>query len=139
MAFSLELLTPSSPHNQPSVSFPFISLLAIVIIYAMIAYLIIDFVGPEEDLDSQAPVPRDGPSGMSLEELQDLPQYGYSGEASRSCAICLNGYKKGDMYRIFPVCRHIFHCQCIDTWLLRSRSCPICRSPFGCRASLDIV
>lgn len=132
--FFAELLPPNHPSN------PFISFAAIMIMYIVISYLIIDFVSEEEDSSSRDPGSADGHSGMSFEELQDLPWFGYrGGEASKSCAICLDAYKSGNICRALPVCKHFFHTQCIDLWLLRSRSCPICRSPFGLRASLDIV
>lgn len=135
---SAELLTPLIPDHPSN---HFISLVVIVIIYVLVSYLIIDFVSEEEDSSSRAPGSPDGPSGMSFEELQQhLPWFGYRGwEASQSCAICLDAFKIGSVCRTFPICRHIFHSQCIDPWLSRSRSCPICRSPLGQRASLENV
>ena len=26
-------------------------------------------------------------------------------------------------------CKHSFHTQCIDTWLCKSNTCPLCREP----------
>ncbi|OAY28769.2 hypothetical protein MANES_15G089501v8 [Manihot esculenta] len=43
------------------------------------------------------------------------------------CAICLNDYRDGELCRIFPMCKHMFHSDCIDIWLEKSLTCPICR------------
>jgi hypothetical protein len=50
------------------------------------------------------------------------------------CAICLDEYSEGDVFRILP-CGHAFHKPCADKWFLRrhskissdSNSCPICK------------
>ncbi|KAL9973545.1 hypothetical protein ACROYT_G020016 [Oculina patagonica] len=43
-----------------------------------------------------------------------------------SCAVCLDGYKAGDVVRILP-CQHEFHKLCIDPWLVEHRTCPMCK------------
>lgn len=44
-----------------------------------------------------------------------------------SCAVCLDDYKESSVVRWLP-CKHIFHKQCIDTWLLQNSTCPLDRS-----------
>nr|GEY65497.1 zinc finger, RING/FYVE/PHD-type [Tanacetum cinerariifolium] len=44
------------------------------------------------------------------------------------CAVCLEGFKGGDKCRLLPNCRHSFHANCIESWLIRSAACPICRT-----------
>jgi Ring finger domain len=56
-----------------------------------------------------------------------------------SCSICLIDYQHGDTIQRNAFnessisCNHIFHPECIATWIERSRKteCPCCRSPFG--------
>ncbi|XP_033129548.1 NEP1-interacting protein 2 isoform X1 [Brassica rapa] len=42
-----------------------------------------------------------------------------------SCSICLQDYQRGEIVRILPSCRHMFHLPCIDSWFLEHRSCPL--------------
>uniref|UniRef100_T1IUL2 RING-type domain-containing protein n=1 Tax=Strigamia maritima TaxID=126957 RepID=T1IUL2_STRMM len=42
------------------------------------------------------------------------------------CVICLEEEKFGQHVKDLP-CSHVFHSKCIDTWLLKNYSCPLCR------------
>jgi len=48
-----------------------------------------------------------------------------SGE-HKSCVVCMEGFKGGDEQRTLP-CFHSFHRGCIDEWLKRSGTCPVCK------------
>lgn len=42
------------------------------------------------------------------------------------CRVCLREYKLGELVRKLPNCKHKFHADCIDNWLLHSHpTCPI--------------
>lgn len=41
------------------------------------------------------------------------------------CVICLEKFKEGQDVRIVP-CRHEFHKDCVDPWLLSNYTCPLC-------------
>ena len=43
------------------------------------------------------------------------------------CAICQDVIAAGNLVRKLRGCNHIFHVDCIDTWLQRSTVCPQCR------------
>ncbi|XBH67090.1 probable E3 ubiquitin-protein ligase ATL45 [Aegilops tauschii subsp. strangulata] len=45
-----------------------------------------------------------------------------------TCAVCLTEYADGDDLRWLPGCRHAFHRPCLDEWLRRRPSCPLCRT-----------
>lgn len=42
------------------------------------------------------------------------------------CAVCIEPYKATDCIRVLP-CKHEFHKNCIDPWLLEHRTCPMCK------------
>ncbi|WOL12125.1 hypothetical protein Cni_G20890 [Canna indica] len=69
--------------------------------------------------------------GLSLDELKKLPCYEFKIEEKMSdttdCAVCLESFQVGERCRLLPACRHSFHAQCVDSWLLKSSICPICR------------
>jgi len=41
------------------------------------------------------------------------------------CSICLKNIYENDFEK--TLCKHYFHKECIDTWLLTKNSCPLCR------------
>ncbi len=43
------------------------------------------------------------------------------------CAVCLSEFGEADRLRLLPKCKHAFHHDCIDTWLLANSTCPLCR------------
>ncbi|XP_038684809.1 E3 ubiquitin-protein ligase ATL4-like [Tripterygium wilfordii] len=48
------------------------------------------------------------------------------------CAVCLSKFEPHDQLRLLPLCCHVFHAECIDTWLRSNEinhTCPLCRSP----------
>lgn len=49
------------------------------------------------------------------------------GTTFRTCAVCLDEYKIGDTLRVLE-CGHCFHAKCVDAWVARSSSCPVCKS-----------
>ncbi|KAF7806102.1 RING-H2 finger protein ATL56-like [Senna tora] len=71
---------------------------------------------------------------MCREELKNLPCFEYKegkkgGDGSLvDCAVCLESFKVGDLCRFLPMCRHTFHVPCIDSWILNTPICPICRT-----------
>ncbi|KAJ3708994.1 hypothetical protein LUZ61_012699 [Rhynchospora tenuis] len=49
------------------------------------------------------------------------------------CSVCLALLIEGEQVRQLPQCKHIFHAECIATWLPMHMSCPICRSDVDMR------
>ncbi|CAH9129248.1 unnamed protein product [Cuscuta epithymum] len=79
--------------------------------------------------------------GLDAESVESLPAVTYASvvvggeaEAERNeCCICLGLFEEAEMVKVMPDCCHLFHAQCVDTWLSNRSSCPLCR------ASLDSV
>ncbi|KAI4366380.1 hypothetical protein MLD38_022265 [Melastoma candidum] len=77
-----------------------ISCLAIVLfLYSFVAYFMINMLidSFEDWYDSGA---RCENHGMSPEEVRELPWFDYC--QGRSCAVCLDGIRSGEMCRVFP-------------------------------------
>ncbi|CAN8258019.1 unnamed protein product [Cochlearia groenlandica] len=50
-------------------------------------------------------------------------------DGTESCAICLEDMSESEKKPIceLPNCKHLFHEECLVTWLGRHNSCPLCR------------
>ncbi|XP_022717915.1 NEP1-interacting protein-like 1 [Durio zibethinus] len=74
-----------------------------------------------------------GEKGLSRSCIQKLPVHEFhssemiKSREESSCSICLQGLKDGEMARNLPRCGHIFHLNCVDEWLSRQGTCPMCR------------
>jgi hypothetical protein len=70
--------------------------------------------------------------GLSAEELGELPchchELSKAGAVAGDCAVCLEAFQAGDRCRVMPGCEHGLHAACVDSWLRKSRVCPICRA-----------
>ncbi|KAL3642768.1 hypothetical protein CASFOL_013583 [Castilleja foliolosa] len=73
--------------------------------------------------------------GIDEETLTGYPKLLYSEakvshnySSSSCCSICLADYKSSDMLRVLPECGHLFHLKCVDPWLRRHPTCPVCRT-----------
>ncbi|KAJ6929765.1 NEP1-interacting protein-like 1 [Populus alba x Populus x berolinensis] len=75
-----------------------------------------------------------GSKGLPGDSLEKIPKIKItsnnnvdeSGEKV-SCSVCLQDFQLGETVRSLPHCHHMFHLPCIDKWLLRHASCPLCR------------
>ena len=76
----------------------------------------------EKEKDEESEGPRDGAG-------ETAAAAGGSGSDAARCAVCLADYADGDELRRLPGCRHAFHRGCVDQWLRRRPTCPVCRAP----------
>ncbi|KAK6158872.1 hypothetical protein DH2020_006186 [Rehmannia glutinosa] len=51
-----------------------------------------------------------------------------TGTESNTCSICLESYLPKDVVRSIAKCEHCFHAECIELWLRKNRTCPVCRT-----------
>ncbi|KAF8044806.1 hypothetical protein N665_6663s0002 [Sinapis alba] len=71
--------------------------------------------------------------GLDATVIASLPTFtvGANGgdvEAATECAVCLSMFEEQDTVRELPNCKHVFHVDCVDTWLTTCSTCPVCRS-----------
>ncbi|EEF38681.1 RING-H2 finger protein ATL57 [Ricinus communis] len=68
--------------------------------------------------------------GLDPEVIKSLPVYSYyHGEAKYQieCAVCLGEFEEKETVKSIPYCKHMFHLECIETWLKLHVTCPVCR------------
>ncbi|CAM0910406.1 unnamed protein product [Alopecurus aequalis] len=74
-------------------------------------------------------------------DLAKLPEFAYTRSARHSgeggsggdgaqCSVCLDTLQAGEMLRMLPMCKHLYHVECIDMWLASHDTCPLCRAEF---------
>ena len=66
---------------------------------------------------------------LSKDEINLIPLDKYQNEnrTEKICSICYTKYGKEDLIRILK-CKHFFHKECVDDWLLNYNSnCPCCK------------
>ncbi|RYR24541.1 hypothetical protein Ahy_B02g058043 [Arachis hypogaea] len=56
-------------------------------------------------------------------------QEAFSAIEDTQCVICLADFREREVLRIMPKCNHTFHLSCIDIWLRKQSTCPVCRLP----------
>lgn len=136
---------PSSnkPHINPSV-LVIVIILSIVFICSGILHILARCLGRRR---ANTPANLNSPSNSIRGQLQHLftlhdagveqvfidtlPVFLYGSirglKDSADCAVCLNEFANEDRLRLLPKCKHAFHLECIDTWLLSNSTCPLCR------------
>jgi hypothetical protein len=71
------------------------------------------------------------PRPASRRVLSALPRRRCTGGADlkgETCAVCLEPYSPGQLHCTLP-CKHVFHDECIGSWLCEQHTCPTCRLP----------
>lgn len=73
--------------------------------------------GPQQPQQQQSNQPSEAAVQVSASPCAD---------EENKCMICMEQFTEGEMLRTLP-CLHRYHRPCIDEWLHRSTSCPICK------------
>ncbi|CAD6224592.1 unnamed protein product [Miscanthus lutarioriparius] len=73
--------------------------------------------------------------GLDAAVLESFPTMAYAdvkahkaGKGALECAVCLSEFDDDETLRLLPKCSHVFHPDCIDTWLASHVTCPVCRA-----------
>ncbi|MCO5553922.1 hypothetical protein L7F22_007448 [Adiantum nelumboides] len=73
------------------------------------------------------------PAGLKKRHLSTIPSTLFmnlapsQAAATPQCPICLVDFADSARIRVLPLCQHVFHVGCVDTWLVKRSSCPTCR------------
>jgi hypothetical protein len=82
-----------------------------------------------ENLLEQFFNPNEGVAREDLVHLQEVVFRRNSqvtpGEEEK-CAVCFNEFENDERLRRLP-CEHIYHLNCVDTWLVQNSHCPVCK------------
>ncbi|MED6147124.1 hypothetical protein PIB30_041049 [Stylosanthes scabra] len=70
-------------------------------------------------------------SGIDKNVIDSLPFFRFSSlkgsKEGLECSVCLSKFEDVEILRLLPKCKHAFHIDCIDHWLEKHASCPLCR------------
>ncbi|KAF4350803.1 hypothetical protein G4B88_029698 [Cannabis sativa] len=70
-------------------------------------------------------------SGIDKTVIESLPFFRFSSlkgsKEGLECSVCLSKFEDIEVLRLLPKCKHAFHISCIDYWLEKHSSCPLCR------------
>ncbi|XWS17306.1 hypothetical protein CRYUN_Cryun33cG0056100 [Craigia yunnanensis] len=70
-------------------------------------------------------------SGIDKKVIESLPFFKFSSlkglKQGLECVVCLSKFEDIEILRLLPKCKHAFHIDCIDQWLEKHSSCPLCR------------
>ena len=69
--------------------------------------------------------------GVDKESLNNFPVGEFKNsetlsEEHKRCAVCMCDYEENEKVK-FLHCLHRFHVECIDKWLEKNSTCPICK------------
>ncbi|CAN6194948.1 unnamed protein product [Urochloa humidicola] len=134
-------MTPPKHHHPPTkgaLIFSFAS--ASVTVFAVLAVVVLFC---QYRVRSRAPVSaaavagdNNNPEGRRAGvDIAKLPEFAYTESARRDdgngaaqCSVCLGTVLAGEMVRRLPMCKHLYHVECIDMWLASHTTCPLCRA-----------
>ena len=75
---------------------------------------------PTEDLSQ--------PLQINLEEENfDPSKHGKSFVEEEVCSVCLDNFAAGQLVTYWPICKHVFHKECLSYWIKKNVTCPICK------------
>ncbi|KAB1994215.1 hypothetical protein ES319_D13G084400v1 [Gossypium barbadense] len=71
-------------------------------------------------------VNKDGQPPASKASIEAMPSVKIGESEDGECIVCLEEWKPGEVVKEMP-CKHKFHDECIQKWLVIHGSCPVCR------------
>ncbi|KAJ8029740.1 hypothetical protein HOLleu_29212 [Holothuria leucospilota] len=81
------------------------------------------------NVEGQGPPPASKDDIDKLETIK-LTAADTAASSSNECPVCKDDFSIGDEVKKLP-CEHIFHPDCVVTWLKMHNTCPVCRRAIG--------
>lgn len=107
------------------------SLTFVLLVYAKFCHGHTTVFGDEHNLLGAQVRPGSQFSGIDKTVIESLPFFRFSSlkgwKEGLECAVCLSKFEDVEILRLLPKCKHAFHIDCIDQWLEKHSSCPLCR------------
>lgn len=95
---------------------------------------------PDDAAAATAPAAFHVDAGLDRAIVEALPMFNFASlqgvKEGLECAVCLSRFEDADILRLLPKCKHAFHLDCVDTWLVSHSTCPLCRH---CITSEDLT
>ena len=67
--------------------------------------------------------------GLTKNQIKKIPKIKYNknrfGKDDNKCVVCQYEFKNGEEVTKLS-CGHLFHSECVDTWLSKNKVCPMC-------------
>ena len=63
---------------------------------------------------------------LPVSEVKEISKNNNENNINKKCIICLSEFEIGDQVSALP-CAHVFHTECIASWLKKHCQCPVCK------------
>ncbi|CAL0334004.1 unnamed protein product [Lupinus luteus] len=105
---------PPRPIFSSGVAYAFIIILASLLLISIILYMRRDHSSSHHHPSRNERVVPTASMTIPAQQVED-------------CVICLEEFREGEKAKMILYCNHVFHPHCIDTWLDKHVTCPVCR------------
>jgi len=116
--------------QSPTTSVMFVSISFIVLMMISLAWLVFYYVQRFRYLHAKDRLSRElnnaAERALSKIPIRNVKTSDKEVTEADCCAVCIEPFKATDIARLLP-CRHEFHKDCVDPWLLANRTCPMCK------------
>ncbi|KAM5575534.1 RING-H2 finger protein ATL34 [Rosa sericea] len=144
LLLSQQITAQTTTQTGPTSSAPKFDIkMAVVMIVLVVVFFILGFLSvytrqcAQTRLAGRSDLARERMMARGLDPavIETFPAFLFSdvkglhlGKDSLECAVCLNEFQDDETLRLIPKCDHVFHPDCIDTWLISHSTCPVCRA-----------